>query len=124
MSQKPDGQPAKTTGAGQRKKPRAKYPKVSPARPGYATHAQYAQVDGGQILKPGLYWHGVRDATNTDTLICSPLEVIAMTSDDKGKLRAVAALSPRKASGANGPHQWKCWRVTAVNFVANCCAWV
>lgn len=85
MSQKPDGQPAKTTGAGQRKKPRAKYPKVSPARPGYATHAQYAQVDGGQILKPGLYWHGVRDATNTDTLICSPLEVIAMTSDDKGE---------------------------------------
>ncbi len=85
MSQKPDGQPAKTTGAGPRKKPRPKYPKVSPARPGYATHAQYVQVDGGQILKPGLYWHGVRDATNTDTFICSPLEVIAMTSDDKGE---------------------------------------
>ncbi|HCD2540326.1 TPA: DUF927 domain-containing protein [Klebsiella pneumoniae] len=85
MSQKPDGQPAKTTGVGPRKKPRPKYPKVSPARPGYATHAQYVQVDGGQILKPGLYWHGVRDATNTDTFICSPLEVIAMTSDDKGE---------------------------------------
>ncbi|MBZ7205130.1 DUF927 domain-containing protein [Klebsiella variicola] len=85
MSQKPDGQPAKTSGAGQRKKPRANSPKISPARPGYATHAQYVQVDGGQILKPGLYWHGVRNATNTDTFICSPLEVIAMTSDDKGE---------------------------------------
>mgnify|MGYP000087126417 CR=1 FL=1 len=104
MSQKPDGQPAKTTGAGQRKKPRAKYPKVSPARPGYATHAQYVQVDGGQILKPGLYWHGVRDATNTDTFICSPLEVIAMTSDDKGENygRLLRFLTPlRKHEGRN-----------------------
>lgn len=84
MNQKPDGVPAKT--AGQHKKPRQKYPKVSPARPGYAIHSQYVQLsDSGQILKPGLYWHGVRDATNTDTFICSPLEVIAMTSDDKGE---------------------------------------
>ncbi|HAG2519664.1 TPA: DUF927 domain-containing protein [Salmonella enterica] len=84
MSQKPDT-PQKNATTGPRKPPRRKYPKVSPARPGYATHAQYVQVDGGQILKPGLYWHGVRDATNTDTFICSPLEVIAMTSDDRGE---------------------------------------
>ncbi len=71
--------------SGKRKPPRKKHPKVSPARPGHATHAQYVQLDGGLILKPGLYWHGVRDATNTDTFICSPLEVIAMTSDDKGE---------------------------------------
>lgn len=84
MSQKPDGAPASTTG--QRKKPRPKYPKVSPARPGHAMYSQTVQLsDSGQILKPGLYWHGVRDATNTDTFICSPLEVIAMTSDDKGE---------------------------------------
>lgn len=78
MTRKPDT----TTG---RKPPRKKHPKVSPARPGYQVHSQYVQVDSGQILKPGLYWHGVRDATNTDTFICSPLEVIAMTSDDRGE---------------------------------------
>lgn len=84
MSQTPDATQKKTTGP--RKPPRRKYPKVSPARPGYATHAQFVQLgDSGQILKPGLYWHGVRDSTNTDTQICSPLEVIAMTSDDKGE---------------------------------------
>ncbi|MGL4856098.1 DUF927 domain-containing protein [Plesiomonas sp.] len=84
MSQTPNDTQKNAT-AKSRKPPRRKYPKVSPARPGHATYAQYVQVDSGQILKPGLYWHGVRDATNTDTFICSPLEVIAMTSDDKGE---------------------------------------
>lgn len=83
MTRTTDNAPGK--GSGSRRPPRKKYPKISPARPGYATHAQYVQVDGGHILKPGLYWHGVRDATNTDTFICSPLEVIAMTSDDRGE---------------------------------------
>lgn len=70
---------------GKRKPPRKKYPKVNPTRPGYATYAQYVQVESGLILKPGLYWHGVRDATNIDTFICSPLEVIGMTSDARGE---------------------------------------
>lgn len=95
MTRTTDNAPGKAPG--QRKPPRKKHPKVSPARPGYATHAQYVQVDGGQILKPGLYWHGVRDATNTDTFICSPLEIIAMTSDDKGENygRLLRFLTPR-----------------------------
>ncbi|EDT3127267.1 DUF927 domain-containing protein [Salmonella enterica subsp. enterica] len=89
--------------SGKRKPPRKKHPKVSPARPGYATYSQHVQVDGGQILKPGLYWHGVRDSTNTDTFICSPLEVVAMTSDSKDENygRLLRFLTP---SG-----QWREW---------------
>ncbi|WP_263457970.1 MULTISPECIES: DUF927 domain-containing protein [Tenebrionibacter/Tenebrionicola group] len=97
MSQTPDSAQKKAT-TGPRKPPRKKYPKVNPARPGHAMHAQYVQLaDSGQILKPGLYWHGVRDSTNTDTHICSPLEVIAMTSDDKGENygRLLRFLTPR-----------------------------
>lgn len=97
MSQKPETTPKKAT-TGPRKPPRKKHPKVNPARPGYAMHAHYVQLaDSGQILKPGLYWHGVRDSTNTDTHICSPLEVIAMTSDDKGENygRLLRFLTPR-----------------------------
>ncbi|WP_080190484.1 DUF927 domain-containing protein [Salmonella enterica] len=88
---------------GKRKPPRKKHPKVSPARPGYATYAQHVQLDGGQILKPGLYWHGVRDTTNTDTFICSPLEVVAMTSDDKGENygRLLRFLTPK--------NEWREW---------------
>lgn len=79
MTRKPDT----TTG---RKPPRKKHPKVNPTRPGHAMYSQTVQLnDSGQILKAGLYWHGVRDSTNIDTYICSPLEVTAMTSDDKGE---------------------------------------
>ncbi|MDX5627314.1 MULTISPECIES: DUF927 domain-containing protein [unclassified Brenneria] len=68
-----------------RKTPRPKHPKVTPVRPGYACYPHPVQIDGGQILKEGLYWHGVRDATSTDTFICSPLEVVAITRDEHGE---------------------------------------
>ncbi|EMY8849978.1 DUF927 domain-containing protein [Salmonella enterica] len=85
----PDATPTPETGRkspgqkaqAQRRTPRKKHPQVNPARPGYAMYEHPVQVDGGPVLYPGLYRHGVQDEKNTDTRICSPLEVVAMTSD-------------------------------------------
>ncbi|MDH4565946.1 DUF927 domain-containing protein [Pseudomonas sp. BN414] len=58
----------------------------NPTRPGYACHWEAVQAGRGHILRPGLYFHDIRDRDNAeiDTRICSPLEVVAVTSDEHG----------------------------------------
>ncbi|MDV7211075.1 DUF927 domain-containing protein [Azotobacter beijerinckii] len=68
-----------------RKAAKIKHPTVTPARPSWATYAAWVQTARGHILAPGLYFHGIKDDTETDTLVCSPLEVLAITSDERGE---------------------------------------
>lgn len=68
-----------------RKAAKIKHPTVNPARPSWATYATWVQTGQGRILAPGLYHHGIRDDAETDTLVCSPLEVLAITSDERGE---------------------------------------
>ncbi|WP_080758134.1 DUF927 domain-containing protein [Pseudomonas fluorescens] len=58
---------------------------VTPSRPCYATYSTWVQTECGHILPPGLYFHGIRDEKETDNLICSPLEIMAITSDERGE---------------------------------------
>lgn len=58
---------------------------VTPARPCYAMYATWVQTERGHKLAPGLYHHGIRDDKETDTFVCSPLEVLAITSDERGE---------------------------------------
>jgi len=58
---------------------------VTPARPCFATYSTWVQTERGHILAPGLYFHGIRDDKETDHLVCSPLEVTAITCDERGE---------------------------------------
>jgi putative DNA primase/helicase len=58
---------------------------VTPVRPSYAMYATWVQTERGHALRPGLYFHGIRDDKETDNLVCSPLEVLAITSDERGE---------------------------------------
>lgn len=71
--------------APRKRKAKVKHPTVSPARPSWATYANWVQTRQGHILAPGLYFHGIRDDAETDTLVCSPLEVLAITCDERGE---------------------------------------
>lgn len=96
---KPASQPAKT-----KRKAKIKHPTVTPARPSWATYAAWVQTRQGHILAPGLYFHGIRDDTETDTLICSPLEVLAITCDERGEnFGRLLRLQPKGAS------HWREW---------------
>lgn len=79
--------PAASRTASSRKSrpPKVNHPQVDPVRPGWATHATWVKTERGAILAPGLYHHGIKDDTETDTLICSPLEVLAVTRDAQGE---------------------------------------
>jgi putative DNA primase/helicase len=58
---------------------------VKPERPCYVCYPMAVQTKTNKVLLPGLYFHGIRDTTETDTRICSPLEVVAATCDEHGQ---------------------------------------
>lgn len=89
-----------------RKAAKIKHPTVNPARPSWATYATWVQTGQGRILAPGLYHHGIRDDAETDVFVCSPLEVLAITCDERGENygRLVRVL----------PHGATAWREWAV----------
>jgi putative DNA primase/helicase len=58
-------------------------PVIKPERPSYACHAERVRCNG-RVLAPGLYFHTLRDNKPADVRICSPLEVLAVTSDNHG----------------------------------------
>ncbi len=64
-------------------------PKPVIERPSYQVHLDWFEV-GHKRLKPGVYWHDLKDGENTDDWICSPLIVEAITSspndDEYGRL--------------------------------------
>lgn len=85
---KPSGKrPSKpaSTPTPRKRKTKIKHPTVTPARPSWATYANWVQTRQGHLLAPGLYFHGIRDDAETDTLVCSPLEVLAITCDERGE---------------------------------------
>ena len=93
---------AKATG--KRKLSKPKHPTVTPGRPSWATYAAWVQTQQGHVLAPGLYFHGIRDDAETDTLICSPLEVLAITCDEHGEnFGRLIRLQPSRAS------TWREW---------------
>jgi len=77
---------------------------VKPQRPGYACYQTWVQTDSGHTLPPGLYFHGIRDNAETDTRICSPLEVLALTCDEGGD--SYGRLLQFRPSGANALRTW------------------
>jgi putative DNA primase/helicase len=96
---KPSSKPAP-----KKRKAKIKHPTVTPARPSWATYANWVQTRQGHILAPGLYFHGIRDDAETDTLVCSPLEVLAITCDERGEnFGRLLHLLPKGASA------WKQW---------------
>lgn len=89
-----------------RKPTKPKLPTVNPKRPSWETYATWVQTEQGHALRPGLYFHGIKDETATDTLICSPLEVLAITSDENGEnFGRLLRLLPM----AIGATQWREW---------------
>lgn len=87
-----------------RRKAKPKHPTVTPARPSWATYCRWVQTLGGHVLAPGLYFHGIRDDAETDTLICSPLEVLAVTCDERGEnFGRLLRLLPK---GADAWREW------------------
>nr|WP_206602771.1 DUF927 domain-containing protein [Pseudomonas toyotomiensis] len=96
---KPSSKPAL-----KKRKAKIKQPTVTPARPSWATYASWVQTRQGHVLAPGLYFHGIRDDAETDTLVCSPLEVLAITCDERGEnFGRLLHLLPKGAS------VWKQW---------------
>ena len=96
---KPSSKPAL-----KKRKAKIKHPTVTPARPSWATYASWVQTRQGHVLAPGLYFHGIRDDAETDTLVCSPLEVLAITCDERGEnFGRLLHLLPKGASA------WKQW---------------
>lgn len=59
-------------------------PTVKPVRPCYSCYPLPVQTKATALV-PGLYFHGIRDKTEINTRICSPLEVLAATSDEHGQ---------------------------------------
>ncbi|QQE88542.1 DUF927 domain-containing protein [Azotobacter chroococcum] len=84
-SAQPKAKKPTSTPRSRRKPAKPKHPTVTPSRPSWATYATWVQTGQGRILAPGLYHHGIRDDAETDTQVCSPLEVLAITSDERGE---------------------------------------
>lgn len=79
-----EGKPSGVLSRGRRSTAQA-HPVILPARPCWATHSAWVRTELGHLLAPGLYFHGIRDDKETDTLVCSPLEVLAITCDERGE---------------------------------------
>jgi len=93
-----------TSKSGPRKPAKPKHPTVTPARPSWATYSVWVQTRQGHVLAPGLYFHGIRDDAETDTQVCSPLEVLAITSDERGEnFGRLLRLQPKGAT------HWREW---------------
>lgn len=98
------GAPKSTSKSGPRKPAKPKHPTVTPARPSWATYSVWVQTRQGHVLAPGLYFHGIRDDAETDTQVCSPLEVLAITSDERGEnFGRLLRLQPKGAT------HWREW---------------
>lgn len=86
VASKAKGSDAKPAAKKRGRKPtKPKLPTVTPKRPSWVAYATEVQTEKGHPLKPGLYFHGIKDDAETDTFICSPLEVLAITSDENGE---------------------------------------